>query len=444
MVFIFENPVNKIKRMSEKQFRKRLLLSLLLLICLPAMQVETLRATSLLSSQAQISILIASPCEQDLFSLFGHAALRISDPELKIDYVFNYGVPQYETNLGNFFRLFGNLYGELYAVATAEIKQDYMQKETRLTELIFNFSREEKEALWQSLLAEARAKNKKNRYDVLKKNCTSFPLRLIKENTAGTIIYKQAENHSHTYRELCRLYLNDYPWIRFLMDMTMGIKADTPLAFEETFYIPEQMRQALLNARIQSPDGTERPLALSSTVWIDSLPADVKPGFFTPFRCFWALLFFVFTATLVEWRKKTVYPTIDILLFAATGLAGLYLFYLNFITPQWYTFPNRQMLWLHPLHLPGAVFFAFKRLNKAAFYYHIFNLTTVSFMLAGVFFIPQAYNAAFIPWMLCLWIRSASRDAVHCVSVLWIRSASRDAGHCVSTKNEKRKTYLLF
>jgi hypothetical protein len=377
-------------------------ISLLLLTAIPV------HAYKELGNQAQISVLIASSCEEELFSLFGHTALRINDPELGVDYAFNYSIQTGESDLNNFFRLLGDLRCEFYAVKTEEMMQDYRQKERHLTELVLNLSPEEKETLWQSLLHEIQEKNKKSHYDLLKKNCTFLPLQMVEENISGTVVYQLPEKQPCTYRELCNACLTDYPWTRLFLDLTLGIETDRPVTFKETFCIPDRMGNAFLHARIQSPEGSERPLICSSAVLIDPVPKNIPPGVFTPVRVFGALLFFILAASFVEWRKKSVYRRIDSLLFACAGMAGLCLFYLSFITPQWYTFPNWQMLWLHPLHLIGAACFAFKRLDRAAYYYHIFNLITVSFAIAGLFFIPQTHNNAFIPAMLCLWIRSAN------------------------------------
>ena len=46
----------------------------------------------LLSPEAKVSILTSEPYEGEVFTLYGHAALRLNDPARKLDYVFNYGI----------------------------------------------------------------------------------------------------------------------------------------------------------------------------------------------------------------------------------------------------------------------------------------------------------------------------------------------------------------
>ena len=49
-----------------------------------------------LSNQAEISILTCSP-GTELYSLFGHTAIRVYDPIKRIDEVFNYGTFDFQT-----------------------------------------------------------------------------------------------------------------------------------------------------------------------------------------------------------------------------------------------------------------------------------------------------------------------------------------------------------
>ena len=53
------------------------------------------KATTL-SDKAEISVLTCSP-GKELYSLFGHTAIRVHDPEQDLDVVFNYGTFDFDT-----------------------------------------------------------------------------------------------------------------------------------------------------------------------------------------------------------------------------------------------------------------------------------------------------------------------------------------------------------
>ena len=45
-----------------------------------------------LTERAKVSLLTSSPYEAEVFTVYGHAALRINDPGQRIDIVINYGL----------------------------------------------------------------------------------------------------------------------------------------------------------------------------------------------------------------------------------------------------------------------------------------------------------------------------------------------------------------
>ena len=69
-----------------------------------------------LSQESRITILTCSPGEE-LYSIFGHTAMRVVDPVLEIDYVFNYGT--FDFNTPNFYLKF--MRGQLdYALSVSD------------------------------------------------------------------------------------------------------------------------------------------------------------------------------------------------------------------------------------------------------------------------------------------------------------------------------------
>src|SRR5690606_12303829 len=65
----------------------RLTLTLLLLTV-----AESLHAQRRLSPDATISVITCGPGQNELYSAFGHSALRVYDPRQQIDEAYNYGV----------------------------------------------------------------------------------------------------------------------------------------------------------------------------------------------------------------------------------------------------------------------------------------------------------------------------------------------------------------
>src|SRR6056297_1612071 len=86
------------------------LILLLFFILIPdaklnAAQADTFKRSVVLSEHATISILTCAPGEE-LYSVFGHSAIRVNDPVNELDLVFNYGT--FDFNTPYFYLKFGH------------------------------------------------------------------------------------------------------------------------------------------------------------------------------------------------------------------------------------------------------------------------------------------------------------------------------------------------
>ena len=68
----------------------------ILLLLIGLLLFQTSAEAQLLSEKAQISLLTSSPYEGEVFTVYGHAALRLKDEPRKMDLVFNYGIFSFE------------------------------------------------------------------------------------------------------------------------------------------------------------------------------------------------------------------------------------------------------------------------------------------------------------------------------------------------------------
>ena len=68
----------------------------ILLLLIGLLFSQTSVEAQLLSEKAQISLLTSSPYEGEVFTVYGHAALRLKDEPRKMDLVFNYGIFSFE------------------------------------------------------------------------------------------------------------------------------------------------------------------------------------------------------------------------------------------------------------------------------------------------------------------------------------------------------------
>ncbi|MDH6356494.1 DUF4105 domain-containing protein [Parabacteroides sp. PF5-9] len=360
-----------------------------------------------LSEEAQISILTSAPHDEEVFTLYGHAALRVYDPQQDFDGVFNYGI--FDFSKPNFIYRF--VKGETDYMLGINSFQDYLleyqMRGSNVTEQVLNLTQEEKERIWTALLINAQPENRVYRYNFFFDNCaTRLPL-LIEKGVSGEVAYF-APPPPKTFREMINDCTRNHPWLTFGCDIVVGNPADRTATTHEMMFLPDYLRDEMDKAVIVAADGRRRTL-VSKIQLHRSKAMDPEKSIWdtlTPLICGWILFSLIALITLFEWRSGKYYHILDGVLFFIAGIAGMIIFFLSFISEHPCMWPNWNILWLHPFHLIGVALFCVKKFKKAAYYYHFINFAALTLMLVCWTMIPQHLNVAFIPLIASLWLRS--------------------------------------
>lgn len=355
----------------------------------------------------QISLLTSSPYEGEVFTVYGHAALRVKDDTHKLDYVFNYGI--FSFSQPHFIYRFAK--GEtdymLGACRYSDYMIEYQMRGSGVTEQKLNLSPEESQRLWLALSVNYEPQNRTYRYNFFFDNCATRPVRLIEENVTGKIVYRW-QPEEKTFRDMINYCTRNHPWLTFGCDLALGSPTDRVATAHEMMFLPEYMKEAIASAVIVDAEGNERPLVQQSIVVPADEEEDLPMEWLTPLFCAIIICIASLALTFYEYRKRYVGRWHDILLFTLAGIGGLVLFFLSFISEHPCTCPNWNMLWLHPLQLSILPLSLVKNGRKAVFYYHFINFAAIMIMLLGWRFIPQHFNHAIIPLIITLGVRSAS------------------------------------
>ena len=377
-----------------------------LLFCLLFSLIMPIGAQSL-SRNAQVSLLTSSPYEGEVFTLYGHTALRIQDNNQKIDYVFNYGI--FSFSQPNFIYRFAK--GETdYMLGVMKYEDyivEYQMRGSTVTEQVLNLLPEEKERIWAALLENYKPENREYRYNFFFDNCATRPASLIEKGVNGAIDYRWTPEEK-SFRNIINYCTRNHPWLTFGCDLALGSPTDRPITPHEMFFLPEYLKEGVASAVIVSDNGSERPLVAESHI-LEAEPDDEIPTeWFSPLVCATLLLLITLLLTYWEWRKGQYFAWLDAFLFLLAGLGGCILFFLGFISEHPCTWPNWTLLWLHPLQLLVVPLSFVKKLRKAGYYYHFINFAAAMLIIVGWNFIPQHFNSAFIPLIITLGIRSGS------------------------------------
>ncbi|MDR3309712.1 MAG: DUF4105 domain-containing protein [Tannerella sp.] len=377
-------------------------------------------AMTRLGEQAEVSLLTCSPSDEDVYTLYGHTAIRVRDPEMQLDVVFNYGI--FDFSKPNFIYRFAK--GETdYMLRACDFNDffvEYAMRGSEVCEQVLNLHADEKDALLQALILNERPENRVYRYSFFFDNCATRPAIMIENNIDGDVTCLLKPDNK-TFRDVINCCTREHPWVTFGCDLVLGLPTDRVMSRRESFFLPEKLREEFANAVIIRRNKTSyagfnadasEPLVAETGILSEGTGRSATDcSDLTPSPLTSAILLFLIMSivTVMEWRRKTYFPVVDALLFIPAGLAGCILFFLSFISVHQSIYPNISLLWLHPLHLVGAGFFVVKKLKKAAICYHFINFAAILVMITAWFFVPQHFNIAFAPLIACLALRSATR-----------------------------------
>ena len=362
-----------------------------------------------LSEETEVSLMTSAPYDEEVFTVYGHAAIRVHDPKQKIDYIFNYGI--FDFSKPNFIYRFAK--GETdYKLGVANFQDyviNYQMSGSEITEQVLNLTQQEKDAIWDALLINYKPENRVYRYNFFFDNCATRPAAILEKVILGKIDYHYPYE-AKSFRDIINYCTRNHPWLTFGCDLALGSPTDREATQHEMLFIPGYLKDAFSKGTITNEDQEVRPL-VKETRTIAAAPNELERNMwdiFTPMVC--ASLFFILIASLtfMEWKQKKYFLTIDCIVFGVAGTAGIVLFYLSFISTHPCIWPNWSLLWLHPLHWLGVILFCVKKLKIAANYFHFINFAALTMMLLGWYFIPQHLNTAFFPLVASVWLRSGS------------------------------------
>lgn len=359
------------------------------------------------TDSVRISLLTCAAGEE-IYSHFGHTAIRYEVPSRDIDIVFNYGL--FSFNTPNF--IFRFVKGETdYMLGVVDYKRfeaEYSYENRAVWQQTLNLTTEEKEKLFQLLQVNCLPENRVYRYNFFFDNCATRPRDKIEESINGTTIYQAIDNRQ-SFRDIIYQSTKGYEWDRFGMDFCLGVEADRPITYREEMFVPFYLMDAFANAKIVDTDNKERPLVSSTKEIISEQDFEKEKGFWlTPMRFALLLFILIVSATIYGIRKKRSLWGIDLILFAAAGLSGCVIAFLSCFSEHPAVSPNYLIFVFHPLHLLLLPLFLHKEAKGKQSYYHLINTIVLTLFILIWPVNPQHFNLAVLPLALCLLIRSAS------------------------------------
>lgn len=352
------------------------------------------------SSHLRISLITCGPGE-DLYSIWGHSGIRVTDTTTHSDRVFNYGT--FDFYDPDFYIKFVEGGEQMQYFLSIESYQSflssYIEEKRSVHEQVLNLSGEEKVDLYKALMNNAKDENRFYRYDFLFDNCATRIRDIIKKYAGTDLITHRILDQPQTFRELIHVDLNRSKmyWSKLGIDILLGSRLDKVAQNEQVMFLPGYLAKGFDSTYLGS-----KHLVQHKTELYQSSLAEAEKPFFTPFVAFTALLLLFIGFTLV--KNKVVLVSLDFLLFFSTGLLGILLILMWTATDHALCKDNYNLLWALPSHAIAAFFIRSKKawIKK----YWVAGAVINILLLVCWVLLPQALNKDLVPLLILLAWRS--------------------------------------
>lgn len=358
------------------------------------------------SLHVKISLLTCAPGE-DLYTSFGHTAIRIIDSAAHTDVVFNYGVFNFDEP--DFYLKFtrGKLNYMIGADAYDDFIQEYVEEQRSVTEQDLNLTNEEEKFVIRFLYNNYLPQNRYYKYDFLYDNCATRIRDILFNKIKGVSLTTSIVQPNTSFRDLIYFYLDrsGQCWSKLGIDILLGAPIDKKVGNNTSMFLPDFLSKGMSEAAIHGKPyvAAQRHLIIARTT---AQPA----GKYAPLILISAIC--VLILALYFFFRSNVFAThiIDSILLYITGLLGILLLFMWFGTDHQACKDNYNLLWALPTNFIAA-FFIWKKRDWVRKYFLIVTVVTL-LLLIGWWLLPQHFNIALLPFcvlMLIVYTRLARK-----------------------------------
>jgi len=299
------------------------------------------------SNALEISVLTCSP-GTELYSAFGHTAIRVQSPETGHDWVYNYGTFNFNTD--GFYIKFarGQLDYMLSRQPFPSFQYEYLMENRSIVEQKLLLSETSLQRLSALLEENYRPENRFYKYDFFFDNCSSRVWDIINRACDGALIVPDQPDTLSTFRETVEHDLRFMPWAKIGISLALGAPYDRKMKPGEEVFLPDFLMKRLaateLNGQLIAGEATE----LLNQEEMEQRASSTS-------ILLMLILLFGFSWMYVR-KKHTMMRWAGGLLSWVVAVIGLLLLLLWFATDHLATKVNPDLLWAFPF----PVFLLFK------------------------------------------------------------------------------------
>lgn len=285
-----------------------------------------------LSENAFVSVLTCDT-GNELYSLFGHTGIRVSDKINGIDIVYNYGTFDFSTP--NFYLKFSR--GDLQYIATATTFDDFMSEyiyfHRGVYEQRLNITLQQKQQVFDELNRVLQSENRFYTYKFIDRNCTTMVAEVL-EQKLPVKFSLQIKDVSKTNRTILYGYLKNRFYENLGINVLFGMNTDKNF---DKIFLPLQLMESISVTKINGHP-------LSDTIETLNPKNDIKEH--SAWNNYYTFIGFFILLLLLAKREK-----VRIAYFSLFGLLGLFIIILASISYHKELEFNYNLLLFNPLLL---------------------------------------------------------------------------------------------
>lgn len=345
-----------------------------LLLLLLTFSLATFSQNPKLSENTQVSIFTCGRGEQ-LYSTFGHTALRIKDDTNRLDVVFNYGA--FDFRVENFYLKFvkGDLQYFMNVTSVEDFIMEYQTDEREVIEQTLNLTLAQKQNLFDELSAALYTSERYYTYKFIDRNCTTMVNEKI-NGLLGQAQIQKVDDKTISYRTLLYPYFGNYFWYKLGINIVFGAKTD---ADAEKLFLPIELLNSLDKATVNG-----KPVVTTKKTIVTG--SEIEPQF-SFFNSIYVII--AFLVLVIAINKRWLF--LSYLFFC--GLLGVVLCLIGLYSE------HSELLWNYNALLFSPLFLALPFLKKETLN-RISNLSIALLFIYCIVMVNKPHLLLMLPFIL--------------------------------------------
>lgn len=357
-----------------------------------------------LSVYSEVSIITAGP-GTELYEAFGHSAIRIKDPVLQLDLIYNYGM--FDFNAPNFYSNFtkGKLLYSLGRYKFEYFLRGYKRDKRWVKQQVLNLNQQERQSFFMFLENNALPENATYSYDPYFNNCAT-KLRDITTTILGDKVILSDKNitKNRSFRQLMDKEIPWNTWGSFGINLALGSKLDQKAVFTQYMYLPDYVYTVFKNSTLFIKNQPAK-LIKREDILLDFEEQKQSISFLNPFLIFSIVSLIGLFISFTDFKKKKTSKWLDFILLFITGILGVLIVFLWFFTDHSTTPSNFNFLWAFAPNFVIAFLILKQQQQKWLNYYFKFSLLLLILIPILWFLEVQLFPISVIPLLILLFVR---------------------------------------